>query len=213
MKLKAILIIGLLTALFAAPALADKAYIMDTMYSDDRAVSVHFEKVVGTDRSDVFSPFNFPPDQYYFVTLYYSLYNPSKSDVNYEFNVSIKDQANRYFYTDEFILGETVPAGGSLQNRHKDFAVYRNSTNLQLAWTDKHPNPPWGHYDTLIDIRFQEITPTPTATAVAPPAATPTPTPLPASPLKQCLPFLPIGLVLGGVGGLGWLTKKYRGGR
>ncbi|WP_254591215.1 hypothetical protein [Methanocella conradii] len=170
-----------------------------------RAVLVHFEKAVESDTSDVFSPVNFPSDQYKYVTVYYSLYNPSDKDVEYEFNVSIRDQANRYFYADEFILAEKVPAHGSLQNRVKHFAVYRNSTSLQLVWTDKEVNPPWDHYDTFIDLKFQDATPTPTPT----PTPTSTPTPTPSNPAGQCMPFLPVGLIIGGVGGAGLLINRH----
>jgi hypothetical protein len=211
MKLRVILIIGLLTLAFVAPAMADRAYVMDATYAEGRATSVHFEKVVETDKSDVFSPFNFPPEKYKFVTLYYSLYNPSDKDVNYEFNISIRDQADRYFYTDEFILAEKVPAGGMLSNRHKDFAVYRNSTNLQLVWYDKEPSPPWNHYYTYIPIELTDITPTPSATAT--PTSTPTPTPTPTPPAQGCLPYLPIGLIIGCIGGLGLLARKHGPGR
>ncbi len=207
LKLRAILIIGLLTLACVAPAAADREYIMDTTYAEGRAVSIHFEKVVESDTSDVYSPFNFPPEKYKFVTLYYSLYNPSDTDKFYEFNISLRDQANRYFYTDEFIRGETVPAQKNLL-RKKSFAVYRNSTNLQFVWTDKQPNPPWERYDTYLSVEFADATPAPQVT----PTATPTPTPTPA-PSGGCLPFLPIGLVITCLGGLGLLVKKHRDGR
>jgi hypothetical protein len=214
MKTRVILIIGLLILCFIAPALADQEVTLGSTYSDDRALTVKLEKVVETDTSDIYSPFNFPPDKYKFITLYYSLYNPSDRDVTYEFNVSIRDQANRIFNTDEFILGEKVAAGGKLLNRHKDFAVYRNSTTIQLLWTDKQPNPPWFHYDTVIDIVFPSPTPIPTTSPITPtPTSTPTPTPTRTSPVGQCLPFLPIGILLAGVGSAGLLTRKYGPGR
>ncbi len=212
MKTRVILIIGLLILCFIAPALADQEDIIGQAYSDDRALTVQIEKVTESDTSDIFSPFNYPPDQYKFITLYYSLYNPSANDVDYEFNVSVRDQANRIFTTDVFILGEKVPAGGKLLNRAKYYAVYRNSSTIQLVWTDKQPNPPWYHYDTVIDVNFPSPTPIPTITPTPTVTVTPTPTPT-ARPAGNCLPFLPIGAVLGGVGGLGLLTKKYRPGR
>jgi len=215
LKLRVILIIGLFIICLSAPALADRVDYMGVTYGEDqngnpRALSVHFDKVVESDTSDIFSPMNFPPDKYKFIALYYSLINPSDKAVYYEFNVSIRDQADRYFHTDPAI--DTVPAAQKY-DRVLYFAVYRNSTNLQIVWTDKEVNPPWLHYDTLIDINFQDITPTPAATPTMAPTVVPTPTPKPASPIGQCLPFLPIGLVLGGVGGMGWLTRKLRNGR
>jgi hypothetical protein len=214
-KLRVILIIGLLTLAFVVPAAADRTDVMDTTYSQDlhgnpRAASLRFEKVVETDTSDVFSPFNFPPEKYKFISLYYTLFNPSGKDVNYEFNITIRDQANREFYTDVFILAEKVPSGGSL-TRRKDFAVYRNSTNLQLVWYDKEVDPPWDHYYTYIPIEFADITPTPSAT----PAATvaPTPTPTPPAPAQGCMSYLPLGLIIGCVGGFGLWARKYRTGR
>lgn len=216
MKLRVILIIGLLTLVLAAPAMAYRDYPMDVTYSRDnsgnpRAVGVHFQDVSENDYMDKFSPFNYPPEKYKFIVLNYSLINPSDKDVYYEFNVSIRDQANRYFYTDEFILSEKVPAYSDLQNRRKSFPVYKNSTNLQLVWTDKEVNPPWEHYDTLIDINFQDVTPTPSATPTA--TVEPTPTPTPPAPTQGCLPYLPIGLIIGCIGGLGLWARKYRTGR
>jgi hypothetical protein len=215
MKLRVILIIGLLAACLIAPATAYRDYPMDVTYSEDdvgtqRAVAVHFQDVSEYDQSDKFSPYKYPPEKYKFILLNYSLINPTDRDVTYEFNVSIRDQAGRIFYTDQFILGETVPAHSSLQNRQKDFAVYRNSTNLQIVWTDKKLTPPWGHYDTVIDINLQDVTPTPSSTPTPVPTATPTPTPAPA---QGCLSFLPLGLIIGSIGCVGVLTKKYRSGR
>ncbi len=210
MKLRAIIIIGLMICLIS-PAFADRVCVLDAWYTEDqngnpRAVNVHLEKAVESDTSDKFSPANYPPDQYKFVTIYYSLYNPSDKDVYYEFNVSIRDSANRYFYTDEFILAEKVPAHGTLQNRVKRYAVYRNSTGLQLVWTDKEVNPPWYHYDTIIDLNFQDVTPTPAPS----PSVTPTPTPVSPGPAGQCSPFLPLGLIIGGIGCAGLAINRYR---
>ena len=204
MKLRVILIIGLLITCFIVPAFADLTMPMDVMYSENRAVSVRFEQVVESNTSDVLSPFTYPPSQYEYITLYYSLYNPSDTDQYYEFNISIGDQANDIFPANDFILGETVPAHGSLQDRVKHYAVYKNATFLQFIWTDKDPNPPWEHFNTYIPITFTAPAPTPT----------PTPTPTPAQgPLSTCLPFMPIGAVLGGVGGMGLLTRRFRPGR
>jgi hypothetical protein len=216
LKLRVILIIGLLTLGLAAPVMAYRDYPMDVTYSLDnhdnpRKVGVHFQDVSENDYMDKYSPFNYPSEKYKFIVLNYSLINPSDNDVSYEFNVSIRDQANRYFYTDEFILSEKVPAHGSLQNRRKSFPVYRNSTNLQLVWTDKEVNPPWEHYDTIIDINFQDVTPMPSVTPTVTPTPTPTPTPKP--PAQGCLPYLPIGLIIGCMGGLGLLARKHRNGR
>jgi hypothetical protein len=213
MKLKVILIIGLFILCLSAPALADRVDYMDVTYGEDqngnpRALNVHFDKVVESDTSDIFSPVNFPSDKYKFITLYFTLINPSDKAVRYEFNVSLRDQANRYFHTDPVI--DTVPAEQKY-NRVSYFAVYRNSTNLQIVWTDKEVNPPWFHYDTIIDINFQDITSTPSATVTPTPTATPTPTQAPSA--HGCLPFLPIGLIIGCVGGLGLLAKHHRNGR
>ncbi len=215
LKLRVILTIGLITVLLAAPALAYRDYPMDVTYSLDnngqpRKAAVHFQDVSENDYMDKYSPFNYPPDQYKFIIVNYSLMNPSDSPVTYEFNISIRDQQNRYFTTDEFVLGETVPPHGNLVNRRKSFAVYRNSTNLQLVWTDKEINPPWTRYDTVFDLDFQDVTPTPAATPTSTPSPTPTPTPAPSG---GCLPFLPIGLAIGCMGGLGLMAKKYNNGR
>ena len=217
MKLRAILIIGLLAICMIAPAAAYRDYPMDVTYSQDnkgdpRAVAVHFQDVSENDYSDKFSPVKYPPDKYVFILVNYSLINPTDHDVTYEFNISLKDQANRYFYTDQFILGEIVPAQGSLQNRQKPFAVYRNSTNLQIIWTDKETDPPWFHYDTLIPIKFQGITSTPAATPTPTPAATPTPTPTHA-PAGGCFSFLTLGLLIGCIGCVGIISRKYLNGR
>lgn len=212
MKLRAILIIGLLACCLIAPAMADRVDYMDVTYSEDqngepRALSVHLDKIVESDTSDKFSPAKFPADKYKFIALYYRLINPSNKSVYYEFNVSLKDQANRYFYSD--VALDTVPAEDHY-DRVMYFAVYRNSTNLQLVWTDKQVEPPWFHYETVIPIEFQDVTPTPSATAT--PTSTPTPTPTPA-PSGSCLTFLPLGLLIGSVGCVGILSRKYISGR
>ena len=216
MKYRVILIVGLLILCFIVPAFADLVEPMDVMYSENRALSVRFEKVVESNTSDIFSPYKYPADQYEFITLYYSLYNPSDSDVYYEFNISVQDQANNVFTANDFILGETVPAHSSLQNRIKHYAVYSNSTFLEFVWTDKEPNPPWDHFITTIPISFVLPTPTPTALPTTAPTITPTPTPEPTpaqGPLSRCLPFMLIGAVIGGVGGMGLLTRRFRIGR
>jgi hypothetical protein len=217
LKPRVIFIICLLVLFLSAPAFAERVDYLDVTYGQDqngnpRTLSVHFDKVVETDTSEIFSPMNYPLDKYKFITVYYYLSNPSDKDVFYELNISIRDQANRYFYTDEFIHGETVSAGKNTMERRKDFAVYRNSTNLQIVWTDKDPNPPWEHYDTFIPLKFVDVTPTPSATAVPAPTPTPTPSPTP-SPAGGCLPFLPIGLLICSIGGLGLFARQYRGGR
>ena len=216
MKYRVILIVGLLIICFIAPALADLTEPMDVMYSENRAVTVRFEQVVESNTSDVLSPFTYPPSQYEYITLYYSLYNPSDSDVSYDFDISIQDQANDLFPANDFILAETVPAHSSLQNRVKHFAVYKNSTSLEFVWTDKMPNPPWTDFITTIPINFAPPSPPPTPTPMPTLLPTPTPTPVPTpvpGPLSGCLPFMPIGAVIGGVGGMGLLTKKLRIGR
>jgi hypothetical protein len=217
MRYRVILIIGLLALCLIAPAAAYRVDPVDVTYSEDnngnpRAVAVHIQDVSEWNSSDKFSPYKYPSDKYKFILVNYSLINPTSSDVSYEFNISLQDQANRKFYTDNFIVGENVPANGKLDNRQKAFAVYRNSTTLQIFWTDKETIPPWDHYDTVIDIHFQDPAPAPTATPLptATPTATPTPTP---APTGGCLSFLPLGLIIGSVGCVGLLTRKYRSGR
>src|SRR5271157_1223947 len=213
MKTRALIIIGLLVLCFITPAFADTTYNLDKMFSDNRAVNVLFENVVVSNSSQSISPFNYPPDQYEYVTVYYSLYNPSASDIGYEFNISIKDQANHYYAqaVDEFIGPDNVPAGGHVDRRN-DFAIYKNTTNFWIVWTDKQINPPWNHYDTVINVTTlatptpYPVTPTPTV------SATPTTAPTTA-PNGNCLPFLPLGLLLTVVGGIGLLSMKYRNGR
>jgi hypothetical protein len=216
MKARVILITGLLVLCFIVPVIADQVEPIDIMYSTNRSASVLIEKVVESNTSDVFSPFNYPSDQYNFISLYYALYNPSNTDAYYEFNISIKDQANNYYTANEFILGETVPAQSSLQNRVKNFAVYKNATFLEFVWSDKNPSPPWNRFITIIPIAFPSPTPMPTTVPTAMPTSTPSPTPTPSpvqSPLGKCAPFLPIGAVIGGVGGMGLLTRRSRMGR
>lgn len=211
MKPGIILIIGLLALAFVAPAVADRVDVMDKTVSQGETgyampLSVRFEKAVESDTSDAFSPVNFPPDKYKFVTLYYTLINPSNNSVHYEFNISIRDRAGRYFTTDPAI--DNVPAGQQY-HRAMYFAVYRNSTDMQLVWYDKDPSPPWNYYYTYIPLEFTDITPTPSV----PPATAPSSSPAPTQSTPGCLPYLPLGLLVGSIGGLGLIARRRGQGR
>ena len=135
MKFRVMLIVGLLVACLIAPVLADRVDIMDTTFK--HKVDVTFEKVVERSTSDIYPPQNYPPTEYKFVTLYYSFYNPTGTDIKYEFNIDIEDQNGNVFKSENFQLWELVPANSNLLNRYKEFAIYRNSTDYYFVWHDK----------------------------------------------------------------------------
>ncbi len=205
MKLRIMLIVGLLVACLIAPVLADRVDIMDTTFK--HKVDVKFEKVVEKDTSDIFPPQNFPPNEYKFVTLYYSFYNPTGSDIRYEFNISIKDQNGNIFTGENFLVAETVPANGNLLGRYKEFAIYRNSTDYNFIWIDKKTDAPWQEETQTVPITYPEPTPEPAESVTT--TAQATPTAVPGSGTQHCLPFLPLGVVIGGFGGMGILSKRY----
>lgn len=207
MKLRIAIIVGLIAAFLIAPALAAERVSLDFPQThENHKVTVTLEKVVEKDTSDVYPPQNFPPSLYKFVTLHYSLYNPTDSEIRYDFNISIMDQNGHVFEATNFLIAERVPAHGSLQNRYKEYAIYRNSTQYQFVWHDKEKEAPWNYFTTYINVSFAEPTPEPTVIATPYVTAKPSPTP---EPVGKCLPFLPLGMVVGGFGGLGLLSRKY----
>lgn len=206
MKLRVMLIMGLLVASLIAPVLADRVDVMDTTYN--HKVNVRFEKIVERGTSDIYPPQNYPPTEYKFVTLYYSFYNPTSTDLRYDFNIDIKDQNGNVFTGENYIVAETVPANGNLLNRYKEYAIYRNSTDYYFVWQDKQVDSPWLETTSTINITYPQPTPEPTAATT--PTAQATPTAVPNTPITQhCLPFLPLGAVIGGFGGMGFLSKRY----
>ena len=84
--------------------------------------------------------------------LYYSFYNPTSSDIRYEFNIDIEDQNGNIFAGENFLVAETVPANSNLHGRYKEFAIYRNSTNYYFVWHDKQVDSPW--LDTTPDCQY-----------------------------------------------------------
>lgn len=206
MKCRVMIIVGLLIACLIAPVLADRVDIMDTTYK--HKVEVKFEKVIEKSTSEIYPPQNFPPTDYKFVTLDYSFYNPTSSDIRYEFNVDIEDQNGNVFSGENYLIAETVPANGHLLNRYKEFAIYKNSTDYYFVWHDKQTDSPWLDQTSIVNITYPEPTPEPTDAAT--PTAQATATPVPNVPITQkCLPFLPLGAVIGGFGGMGILSKRY----
>ncbi len=207
MKLRIMLIVGLLVACLIAPVLADRVDVMDTTFK--HKVDVKFEKVVERGTSDIYPPQNYPPTEYKFVTLYYSFYNPTSIDARYDFNIDIEDQNGNIFKGENYIVAENVPANGNLLNRYKEYAIYRNSTDYYFVWHDKQIDAPWLDTTTPVNITYPEPTPEPAGSVTATAQATPTPTPGNGSVTQHCLPFLPLGAVIGGFGGMGILSKRY----
>lgn len=205
MKLRIMLIVGLLVGCLIVPVLADRVDIMDTTFK--HKVDVKFEKVVERSTSDIYPPQNYPPTEYKFVTLYYSFYNPTSSDLRYEFNVVIEDQNGNFFAGENYLIAETVPANGNLLGRYKEFAIYANSTDYYFVWQDKQTDAPWLVQNQTVPITYPAPTPEPTESITA--TAQATATAVPNVPITQrCLPFLPLGIVVGGFGGMGVLSKK-----
>lgn len=210
MKFRIIFIVALLIAGLIVPAFAAERLSQDfPMTFNNHKVTVVFDKVYESDTSDIYPPQNYPPSEYKFVTLDYSLYNPTSSDIRYEFNISIEDQNGNTFSGENFEVAETVPANGNLLGRYKEFAIYRNSTNYHFVWIDKQVDSPWLPWISTVNITYPMPTPEPAESATATAQATPTPTPVSGSTTQHCLPFLPLGAVIGGFGGMGILSKKY----
>lgn len=215
MKLK-IVFIAVLLALIATPAIAEDItfFPSQTLLKDDKGVVVELDRVVISDEPRGYSIFNYPPEQYQFYTLYYHLTNPTDALINYQFIVTVVDQDGRHYASEEFNLAEGVDSGSRIP-RTKEFAVYRNTTEAWLEW--KHIDRELNVYEYTNINLTQEIlptaTPVPTSTPypVVEPTVTPgtvTATPAPTRGPGACLPFLPAGILIGGFGLVGIMTRR-----
>lgn len=201
-------IFGLSVMIFITPALAaDETYLISKIYEHNN-IRIELDKVIVSDQPVGYSPMNFPPSEYRFVRLYYTLSNPTDTTTKYQFKMFVQDDRGREYKSDEFTLAEVMPAG-SRKNFVKEYAVYRNSTLVQLAWYDMDK-------ETLNDIntyiRFDSMaTPTPEPTATPEPIVTIAPSEVPDTmpSVSKCLPMLPIAMVAGGFGGIGILIRRY----
>ena len=110
------------------------------------------------------------------------------------------------FTGENFVVAETVPANNNLV-RSKEYAIYKNSTDYYFVWTDKQTDAPWLPWINTINITYPAPTPEPTDAIT--PTAQATPTTAPNVPItNRCLPFLPIGAVIGGFGGMRHFCRR-----
>ncbi|MCD1295728.1 hypothetical protein CUJ83_12035 [Methanocella sp. CWC-04] len=211
MKSKIMLITALMVLCFVTPALGaeDNISYVNQVY-ENKGIQIHFDRIEVSDKPTGYSPINFPSSEYRFIKLYYSLYNPTNENVKYLLNVTIRDDDGKIYLSDEQTTSESIPPEQKYY-RLKEFAVSRNSSYYTLLWN-------YFDWDAFMD-KSTEVytirpdataTPTPTPVATVTATATPTPTPSPTpSPGTGCMPFLPLGLFIGGVGGMVLIGRNY----
>lgn len=216
--------ITIIAALIALVALAAPAWAAEqTLYADpmkltdDKGIVIEIDHVKVSDMPTGYSTFNYPPTEYKFYTLYYTLSNPTDERLRYQFLIHFVDDKGRSYTSEEFNLADWLNANSRTSLQPKEFAVYRNATGVHLEWT--HINQYWRNETvtniTLVEAGTETAAATPTAEATPQPTATPTPTPTPTptSASKPCLPFLPMVVLAGGAGAAGVFVKRLTGRR
>jgi hypothetical protein len=201
----------LLVFFMVAPALAEPDttyYTNPSILKDDSGIQIELSEIVASDLPKGSIIFTYPPSEYRYYVLYYTLYNPTDQDIRYQFNITFMDSNGTSYTTEDNTLATSIGAGRRISDEIKEFPVPRNATGLHLRWyfINKDLNErEWRD----INITEQAVatptpTPVPTATATPTPAASPTATPTPADGF---LPLLAIGLVASGFV-LARVTKK-----
>lgn len=201
MKLK-ILLIAMLLALFAmAPALAasDQIYYPEPMIlKDDNGLQIELNSIVASDEPLGSISWTYPPSQYKYYRLYYTLYNPTDHDIRYQFNITFVDSNGTVYVPDEYLLASGIGAGRRVSDYVKEYPIPRNSTGLYMRW--HHLNTYVNEYE-LTNIALQsQPAPTPTIVPTATPVTSATPVPSPtatakSTPVSGLLPLAALGIV------------------
>jgi len=206
MKLRIAIIaalMALIALMLAAPAYAaDKTYYTEPqILTDDTGVVITIDHVKVSDLPEGYSVFNYPPTQYQFYTLYYTLSNPTDQRIRFQFNINFVDDKGRSFTSEEYNLAEWLNPNDRSTLQPKEFAVYRNASDVHLKW--RHIDRYWNN-ETATTITLVEeikssptITPTPevTPTQMATPTATQSPTPAPAPGFEMVFALVSLGSV------------------
>ncbi len=206
MKLRIAIIaalMALIALMLAAPAYAaDKTYYTEPqILTDDTGVVITIDHVKVSDLPEGYSIFNYPPTQYQFYTLYYTLSNPTDQRIRFQFNINFVDDKGRSFTSEEYNLAEWLNPNDRSTLQPKEFAVYRNASDVHLKW--RHIDRYWNN-ETATTITLVEeikssptITPTPevTPTRMATPTATQSPTPAPAPGFEMVFALVSLGSV------------------
>lgn len=206
MKLRIAIIaalMALIALMIAAPAYAaDKTYYTEPqILTDDTGVVITIDHVKVSDLPEGYSVFNYPPTQYQFYTLYYTLSNPTDQRIRFQFNINFVDDKGRSFTSEEYNLAEWLNPNDRSTLQPKEFAVYRNASDVHLRW--RHIDRYWNN-ETATTITLVEeikssptITPTPevTPTQMATPTATQSPTPAPAPGFEMVFALVSLGSV------------------
>jgi hypothetical protein len=205
----------LLAFLLIAPACAATIttyYMTPAILSDDTGLQIELRDVTVNDQPLGSWIFQYPPSEYRYYVLYYTLYNPTSSDIRFQFQINFIDENGTIYETEDNTLATGVGAGKRVSDEIKEYPIPKNAKGLHLRWR---------HLDTFIndyvwtDINLsthQSVTATPTgapssaATATPTQAASPSATAKP-SPTSGLLPLLAIGIVAGGFV-LARLTRK-----
>lgn len=212
MKLRFIFIITALTLLLIVPALADDAVYQINQYYSTGEYNLNVEKAVLSDKATTFSMINYPPERYNYLRVHYWIDNPTNNSIKVQLKLYAQDDSGAIFQASSFLLADPIPANQRVY-RVKEYAVPKNSTYYTVIWNyfDK------GDFEDK-SVRVYTIvpgavvTPTPTPTVVITPTPSPvtTPTATPSTNGLNCMPMLPLGILLGCVGGMVLVSKGYK---
>ena len=211
-KLKFALIAALAALLLAAPALAaepSRLYFTNpSILKDDSGLEIHLISVGASDTPRGSYEFAYPPSQYRFYILNYTVSNPTNQSLPFDLNVAIKfndSNGTTYGPVDQMPY-ETIPAGKGGPNS-AEYAIPRTAHDLSLVWThlDRTFNT-WTYTDVYLEPQAA-ATPTPTAGPTANPTATATPTPTPTGLWE---PLLPLTAIVAGAGIILLLGRRGR---
>ncbi len=200
-----ILLIATLLALFViAPALASDQfyYPSEMILKDDSKVQFELNAIVASDTPEGSYALTYPPSEYKYYRLYYTIYNPTDHEIRYQFNISFVDSNNKVYETEDNIIAPNIGAGRRVTDQMKEYCIPRNATGLHLVW--RHLNIYASEYEmTTIKLQSQPVaTPTATPTATAQPSATPVPSPSATAkqtPVSGLLPLAALGMVACGI--------------
>jgi hypothetical protein len=212
MKLRLMFIITALTLYLAVPAFAEDAVYQINQYYSTGEYNLNVEKAVVSNKATTFSMINYPPERYNYLRVHYWIDNPTNNSIKVQLKLTVQDDSGAIFTASSFLLADPIPANQRVY-RVKEFAVPKNSTYYTVIWS---------YFDKISfedkAVRVYTIVPgavmTPTPTPVVTPTPTPspvsTPTPTPSTNGLNCLPMLPLGVMLGCVGGMVLVSRGYK---
>ncbi|HMK48099.1 MAG TPA: hypothetical protein VK436_15870 [Methanocella sp.] len=218
MKLRVFITIALIFLLFSTTVYAAKDrifYPSQKLLQEDSGIIVEIDHIKLSDTSIGYSPFNFPPTEYKFYTLYYYISNPTNDSIKYEFRIHFADDQGREYTSEEYNLAEVVNPH-SRGPEQKEFAVYRNASGVYLRWD--HINHYYNTMETTNISLIEDLGPTatpaasPKATVIASATVSPTsaPTTSPTVAPSTLSPYITIMSIAIGAGAISLISGRLR---